>query len=179
MNSQPPLLPLFQQLRQAGMKLTPEQYDLLQQALEQGHGLSGWEDLKRVCRLLWVKPSLNYDRDLFEQTFDRYVQDHQRQFQAATTPQPSASTTATRTGSQPTLPQVPPRRMPATQAAGERQAPIAIQTAPAALRQATKTSWVITPTALPLSLRSVQSSWRSLRRPMSNGWQQRLIWRQP
>ena len=164
-----PFLDLFHQLRQAGMKLTPEQYNLLQQALEQGHGLSGWEDLKRVCRLLWVKPSLDYDGDLFEQTFDRYVQDHQRRFQAATTSQTSATTTAIRTGSQPTLPQVPPRRMPATQAEGERQAPIALQTAPVALRQATKTSWVIAPTALPLSLRSVQSSWRSLRRPISNG----------
>ena len=167
MNSNPPLLDLFHELRQAGMKLTPEQYDLLQQALEQGHGLSGWEDLKRVCRTLWVKPSLNYDRDVFEQTFDWYVQEHQRQFEAYTFPQSAASTSVTQI--QPSLPQVPPRRMPAAQESSEIEAPIAIKTAPPSLRQPNKTNWIITPTSLPLSLRSVQSSWRSLRRPIRSG----------
>ena len=74
-----PLLDLFQQSRKAGMKLTFEQYDLLRQALEVGDGLADWEDLRDVCRMLWVKPSLNYDAEIFEQVFDQYQADYQRQ----------------------------------------------------------------------------------------------------
>jgi uncharacterized protein with von Willebrand factor type A (vWA) domain len=169
MNSHPPLLSLFHQLRQAGMKLTPEQYDLLQQALQQGHGVGGWEDLKRVCQLLWVKPSPNYDRHLFEQTFDRYAQAHQRQFETYTAPPPATAISVKPTVSPPVPPQVPPRRMPDRQSTGEIQAPIAIKTAPPTLRPPTKPNWITMPTVLPLSLRSIQSSWRSLRRPVRSG----------
>ncbi len=168
MSSNLPLLDLFQTMRREGMKLTPEQYDLLQQALQQGHGLSGWDDLKRVCRMLWVKPSPNYDRDLFEQTFDRYVEAHQRQFQAYLFPAPTASTPKPLTLPQPAQPQVPPRRMPNTQESGETQSPIAIKTDPFPLPPQ-KTDWIVIPGALPLSLRSVQSSWRSLRRSTRRG----------
>jgi uncharacterized protein len=78
--SQLPLLQLFQRLRQQGMKLTIEQYDLLRQSLDLGFGLD-WERLERVCRLLWVKPSLNYDEMIFRQEFANFRQQHQDAFQ--------------------------------------------------------------------------------------------------
>jgi hypothetical protein len=60
-----PFLALFHHLRAAGMMLTPEQYDLLRQAIAYGYGIGTWDDLRRLCRLLWVKPSPNYDAEIF------------------------------------------------------------------------------------------------------------------
>ena len=86
-----PFLDLFQQLRQAGMTLSLEQYNLLRQALGEGFGLANWEaqreedyweDLRQVCRVLWVKPSQNYDSEVFDQTFRRYVQQKRREIEA-------------------------------------------------------------------------------------------------
>lgn len=168
MNSSLCLLTLFQQLRQAGMKLTPEQYELLQQALQQGHGIQGWEDLKRVCRLLWVKPSLDYDGAVFDRVFDRYQQAHQREFQSSIVPDVTSASLQ-----RPTpdihIPQVPPRRMPAAEAISEVQAPIAVKTQSLGLGTPKKTDWVVTPTAVPLSLETIERSWRSLRRPLRKG----------
>lgn len=70
------LLDLFQELRKAGMALTLEQYELLRQAVTQGYGLGGWQDIKRVCRLLWVKPSADYDANIFDRTFEHYIKQH-------------------------------------------------------------------------------------------------------
>jgi uncharacterized protein len=72
-----PMLDLFVRARQAGMHLTIEQYDLLRQALATGAGLADWDDLRDVCRMLWVKPSLNYDAEVFDQVFDDYQADYQ------------------------------------------------------------------------------------------------------
>jgi uncharacterized protein len=75
-----PLLQLFERLRAAGMHLTIEQYDLLRQSLGLGYGLD-WEALERVCRLLWVKPSGDYDAEVFTREFGRFRSQHQRGFQ--------------------------------------------------------------------------------------------------
>jgi uncharacterized protein len=74
-----PLLHLFQRLRQRGMALTIEQYELLRQSLDKGFGLD-WNSLERICRLLWVKPSLNYDEAIFRQEFDDFRRVHQEEF---------------------------------------------------------------------------------------------------
>jgi uncharacterized protein len=63
---------LFLRLRRAGMKLSIDQYEQARQSLYQGYGLAGWEDLQEICRLLWVKPHLNYDARIFEHEFDLY-----------------------------------------------------------------------------------------------------------
>jgi uncharacterized protein len=76
-----PMLDLFQQLRDAGMKLTIEHYELLQQSLAAGFGVTDWEDLRDTCRVLWVKPSANYDAEIFDRVFDRYQQYYQQQFE--------------------------------------------------------------------------------------------------
>jgi uncharacterized protein len=67
-----PLWDLFRQLRQAGMKLTIEDYQLFRRSISSGFGLADWADLEDICRFLWVKPSQNYDADVFDREFARY-----------------------------------------------------------------------------------------------------------
>ncbi|MBE7385174.1 MAG: hypothetical protein F6J95_027675 [Leptolyngbya sp. SIO1E4] len=172
-----PFLDLFQRLQQAGMKLSPEQYDLLRQALSKGFGLENWEgqnwdDLRQVCRVLWVKPSRNYDAQAFETVFDHYVEQkcreirsHQRR-EVKPTPTPAKPQRPTRQ-----LPQVPPRKMPMSQPSlEEAKAPVAIKTGLAGLPEVANTDdLVLTPTQLPLPQRTVLDSWRLLRRPLREG----------
>jgi uncharacterized protein len=67
-----PFLDLFEQLRSAGLMLSIEDYELLQRALLRGRGSSSWAELERVCALLWVKPSANYDGEIFQREFRLY-----------------------------------------------------------------------------------------------------------
>ena len=75
-----PMLDLFQQLRDAGMKLTFEDYELLRQALGDDYKPSNWDDLRDICQLLWVKPSLNYDLEIFDRELDRYQAEKEQEF---------------------------------------------------------------------------------------------------
>jgi uncharacterized protein len=76
-----PMLDLFQQLRAAGMKLTIDEYDSLRQALDEGFGLEGWDDLRDICRMLWVKPTFDDAAEIFEQVFDAYQIQYQQQME--------------------------------------------------------------------------------------------------
>jgi uncharacterized protein len=76
-----PMLDLFQQLRDAGLKLTIEQYEWLRQALATDVVLEDWEDLRDICRPLWVRPSLNFDGKVFDREFDRYRDQYQKLYQ--------------------------------------------------------------------------------------------------
>ena len=51
----PPLLTLFTQLRKAGLSLRIDEYYLALDALKKGFGVANYEDLKSVCRAIWVK----------------------------------------------------------------------------------------------------------------------------
>ncbi|MFM7449839.1 MAG: hypothetical protein ACKO24_14745 [Leptolyngbyaceae cyanobacterium] len=168
-----PFLDLFQALQQAGMKLSLEQYDLLRQALGQGFGLENWEgkdwdDLRQTCRVLWVKPHLNYDAQVFEDAFNRYVQKKQQEIRAqkrSQQPLPPAIPPPQPPARQ--LPRVPPRKMPLSQPPPEQQqVPIAVKTGLPSLPEVDETGLHLTPTDLPLSTRTVLDSWRFLRRPL-------------
>jgi uncharacterized protein len=76
-----PMLDLFRQLRAAGMKLTIDEYDSLRQALDEGFGLEGWDDLRDICRMLWVKPTFDDAAEIFEQVFDAYQIQYQQQME--------------------------------------------------------------------------------------------------
>ncbi len=163
------LLDLFQKLREAGMALTLEQYDLLRQAITQGYGLGGWEDLRRVCRLLWVKPCANYDASIFDRTFDRYVQQHHAKMPVKPDPTPPEKTTPTKPSQN--LPQIPPRRrtVPSTPT-GEVQVPVAIQTSSTSpIFQNARNNFHLSPTDFPIQLQDVQIAWRLLRRVVRVG----------
>ena len=92
------------------MALTLEQYNLLQQAVACGYGLGGWEDIKRVCRLLWVTTCDNYDINIFNRTFDDYIQQHHNKMPVKPTNQETQQQKDTTTTSKPpaNLPQLPP-----------------------------------------------------------------------
>ncbi|MEL7314965.1 MAG: hypothetical protein AAFN08_08435 [Cyanobacteria bacterium J06559_3] len=171
-----PFLDLFQQLQQAGMKLSPEQYDLLRQALRQGFGLENWagqnwDDLRQVCCVLWVKPSRNYDAQVFETVFDRYVEQKRRAIRSHQRREVKPTSTPAKPPSPARrLPQVPPRKMPVSQPSPEAaKAPVAVKTGVAGLPEVDDTGLVLTPTHLPLPQRTVLDSWRLLRRPLREG----------
>ena len=106
-----PMLDFFQQLCRVGMKLTIEDYELLRQVLGTDYQLTDWEDLRDICRLLWVKPSLNYDGGIFDREFDRYRVEKEQEFDrwlatiaGTSTPEPAGEINFG------VLPKIPPRR---------------------------------------------------------------------
>jgi hypothetical protein len=171
-----PFLDLFQRLQQAGMQLSPEQYDLLRQALTQGYGLANWDghnwdDLRQVCRVLWVKPSRNYDGQVFDQVFNHYVTEKRRAIQALQRPEISSKPSPPQPLAPTRLwPKVPPRKMPAsTPAPAAAQAPVAVKTGLAGLPEVDTSGLSLTPSQLPLPQRAVLDSWQLLRRPLREG----------
>ncbi|NJR74307.1 MAG: hypothetical protein HC773_12890 [Scytonema sp. CRU_2_7] len=171
------LLDLFQELRKAGMALTLEQYDLLRQAIAQGYGLGGWQDIKRVCRLLWVKSRADYDGNIFDRTFERYIQQHRDKMPVEPdepVPEPAPKTPPPKPPSN--LPQIPPRkRSPSTQKPGEVQVPVAVQSKQVSTRfEDAKNKFRVPPTDFPIQLSDVQVSWRLLRQAKQVGWDYEL-----
>ena len=163
------------------MQLSPEQYDLLRQALGQGFGLANWEghnwdDLRQVCRVLWVKPSRNYDSQVFDQIFDRYVSQKRREIQALQHPQ-KLSTSPSPEPSKATRqwPKVPPHKMPeSTSAAAEAKTPIAVKTGLAGLPEVDDRGLSLTPSQMPLPQQAVLDGWQLLRRPLPEGGRHEL-----
>jgi uncharacterized protein with von Willebrand factor type A (vWA) domain len=156
------LIELFQSVRKAGMVLTLDEYDLLRQALAKGYGLGGWEDLKRICQLLWVKPSFNRDAKAFQQGFNQFRQRHQVELPVL---EPIKHKAKPPISAQ--LPQVPPRKWPAREAKGEALAPVAVKTLFPAMPlspSGKKTGFRLQPQDFPIDLYDVQCNWRSLRK---------------
>ncbi len=172
-----PFLDLFHHLRDAGMPLTPEQYDLLRQTLylDQGYGLKGWDDLRRLCRLLWVKPCPNYDGEMFDRAFDQYVQHLHRQWQAELEPAPPSPAKRQTSADAPALPTVPPRQMPSQQQpASDGQAPVAVKTAPPQYPISPEPSFHLMPTQMPVKLETIYGSWKTLRQFIREGHEDEL-----
>ncbi len=170
------LFDLFQTLRKSGMELTLEQYDLLRQAVDQGYGLGGWQDLKRVCRLLWVKPCANYDDKLFDRTFDDYVQQHHARMPVKRDGSSTHKIEKT-PSTQPSdnLPRIPPRQSPSNQSTGDVQVPVAIQTQPVSQPfQDARTSFHLRPIDFPIQLQDVQIAWKLLRQSRQVGFEYEL-----
>lgn len=174
-----PFLDLFQRLQQAGMHLSPAQYDLLRQALGQGFGLANWEsheksdwdDLRQVCRVLWVKPSAHFDGQVFEQVFERYVNEKRKEIRDLQRPQPPITPPRPEpAASTRRWPQVPPSKMPASPpAAAEAKTPVAVKTGLAGLPEVNAEGMALTPRQMPLSQRAILDSWQYLRRPLREG----------
>ena len=176
------LLDLFRKLQDAGMALTLEQYELLRKAVAQGYGLGGWQDIKRVCRLLWVKPCANYDGKIFDLTFERYIKQHhdkmpvQSALLVSEPPKPKKPPS--------NLPQIPPRipprsKSPSTEKQGKGQVPAAVETGTTPnpkkpvstpFEDAKKgKEFHFKPTDFPIQLQDVQVSWRLLRQAKQVG----------
>ena len=170
-----PFFDLFLQLRDAGMALTPEQYDWLRQALDKGYGFygeKGWDDLKRLCRLLWVKPCANYDGEMFDRIFDAYVRQQGEKLQVLPEPPPIRQNASEKTSedSADNLPRVPPRRMPSRDTAEPPKVPVAVKVeSPRENQRNNSQRFQLTPTDLPISTASVRVTWNQLRRPVAVG----------
>ncbi len=160
----PPFLDLFDRLRSAGMQLTWEHYDWLQKALLTGHGLDSWEQLKQTCRVLWVKPSNNYDREIFDREFDLYCQQFREESIQPEHPLPITHYPLPTT---PSLPQVPPRLMP-TSEPSRIEAPTGVQSPPSELHYSGKNN-ILKPIDLPISIPQIRECWRALRRASRTG----------
>jgi uncharacterized protein with von Willebrand factor type A (vWA) domain len=164
---------VFEALRQAGLQLTLDQYALLRQAVQTGYGLGGWDDLKQICRLLWVKPSQNYDSEIFNQAFEAYVQ-QQRNAPLTTAQASEATSTPEHSGLQEPapettprrLPQVPPGRATAETSDGLGQVPTAFRTQERDIKTTPRQRFKLRPERLPLRPTSVQSLWHTLRQPL-------------
>ena len=175
------LLDLFQELRKAGMALTLEQYNLLQQAVACGYGLGGWEDIKRVCRLLWVKPCDKYDINIFNRTFDDYVQQHHNKMPVKPTNQETQQQKDTTTTSKPpaNLPQIPPRNRkqesPSTEKPGKVEVPMGIKTSSTSPKfDNTRNNFHLYPQDFPIQLQDVEMVWRLLKQPVQVAWDYEL-----
>ncbi|MEM9446972.1 MAG: hypothetical protein AAGA75_00380 [Cyanobacteria bacterium P01_E01_bin.6] len=171
-----PFLDLFQQLQGAGMKLSPEQYDLLRQAIGKGFGQEDWkwDELRQVCRVLWVKPSRNYDGQTFEQVFDQYVRQKQEEIRAQLTVTQPEAKTAPPKPAQPMRqwPRVPPRKKSVSQpeaTTAEEKVPTAFKTGVEGLPQMDDPRFKVTPRQMPLPQRTILDSWQLLRRPLREG----------
>jgi uncharacterized protein len=166
-----PMLDLFQQLRDAGMLLTMEDYEDLRRAIAEGNGLTDWEDLRDLCRMLWVKPSLNYDIEIFEPEFDRYQEQYRQRVQDWLTKRPPAELPLPKVQEfQPgEWPKIPPRcreTEPASAPETEPDKPIGEGLGAAKLDRPEPTirkpEFVV---QVPISRETVRRTWKMLRRP--------------
>jgi uncharacterized protein len=162
----PPFLDLFDRLRGEGMQLTWDHYDWLQKALLTGHGLESWGSLKRTCQVLWVKPSNNYDREIFDREFDLYCQQFQQEPNQPEHPSPITPYPLVPSEAE-VLPQVPPRLMP-TRAKSPIKAPTGVKTSPSDLHLSGKNN-ILKPIDLPISIPKMREYWRVLRRVSRTG----------
>lgn len=171
-----PMLDLFQQLRREGMRLTIEQYDLLRQSLDSGYGLKDWDDLRDVCRMLWVKPSFLDEDEVFEQVFERYQSKYQKQLEDWFTQhnvkevelsQPSLETPL---GVLPTIPirQFSRGSTQETQTENQAQSGYGMDAVKHDRPKPSKSKreYVV---EVPISGEIVKRTWRSLRRPIVDG----------
>lgn len=178
-----PLLQLFQNMRQAGLHLTIEQYDLLRQSLNLGFGLD-WESLERTCQLLWVKPSRNYDLTTFQTEFARFRQQHQAALQTYRAAQPPPPAPEIPLG---VLPQIPPRRFQTQDA----PTPISAPHSPSPNSADEDGLGAIDPPSsgkrikrepqfeagdVPITLERIDEIWRSLRYPVIHEQVEELDW---
>jgi uncharacterized protein len=170
-----PMLDLFQQLRDAGMKLTVWDYELCRQALGDDYELTNWEDLRDTCRLLWVKPSLNYDHKIFEREFDRYQTEKEREFDRwLATLQSETDSDKDRPINFGVLPQIPPRKKTATESppnsAASEPDDASCEAVDAVRQERPKSPRSRPEFALEVPIPQVvfQRSWRTLRRPIAD-----------
>jgi uncharacterized protein len=170
-----PMRDLFQQLRRAGLGLTIDQYELLRQALDAGFGLKSWEDLRDVCRVLWVKPGLDDLAETFEQVFDVYqvtYQKHLEDWFSQRASQESESESPLQETSLNVLPTVPLRSFgevaaPETQTETETPLGEGMDAVKNDRPRSSKLSRDYE-VKVPISSEVVRRTWRSLQRPIAD-----------
>ena len=164
------LVELFGEMRAAGMALTMEQFGWLRAAVAKGYGLGGWEDLERVCRRLWVRPTPEYAPEKFNRAFERVRQRYAVNLEP---PPPQIPPTPIQERES-SLPQVPLRRFPApelpTPSASPAQIPAGVQVdSSLPLNPQGRRQFSVQPQKMPVSLAEARMLWRLMRRPQRSG----------
>jgi uncharacterized protein len=158
-----PFFDLFEYLRPK-MQLTLDQYDLLKHSLWLGYGATSWEDLQRVCALLWVKPS--YD-DSQQKLFDReFIAYREKSIELGAKVVPEQEKDIVKRPPEKSLklllPKLPKRLIPDIDKPSSIQAATGIKIPPTIEPKIAK-NLKFPPVDLPISLPKVRESWRVLR----------------
>jgi uncharacterized protein len=157
------VLDLFQEMLHSNMLLTLEQYNLVRQAISQGFGLGGWDDLEGVCRLIWVKPDPLEDATRFEQAFERFRQRHEKVWFVLDDEKVELQPEEEPSEAKSVLPRIPPRVISIPEHSLEKKVPVAAKTMDIPRsNQGKKEGFKLRPTQLPLSLREIRNGWKML-----------------
>jgi uncharacterized protein len=149
---------------QPKLDLTLDQYDALKKSLWMGYGTTSWEDLRRVCSLLWVRPSDNNNHQKkFDSEFSAY-----RQRIIDSLPKnlsisaKDSSFDRSKATVSPVLPSLPLRLVPIADQPSEVKAATRVQTS-ISTNQSFRQELKFPPVDLPISLSQVRENWRLLR----------------
>jgi uncharacterized protein len=159
------LIDLFDRLRPQ-LRLTIDQYGIFFDAWQQGHGQNDWEELRLVCKLIWLKTNRKTDPiavDLFDREFDAWQQECQENIRAwfeqfkPSTPPPE-KTTPIQLDTLPIIPRrrnspPPPTKTPDPTQPEPKEAAVALK--------GNKPHLAIE--KLPINLVDIQRTWRSLK----------------
>ncbi|MBO3457634.1 SUMF1/EgtB/PvdO family nonheme iron enzyme [Aetokthonos hydrillicola Thurmond2011] len=162
------LLKLFYGLRQAGLPLRIEDYQLLCQAWDKGFKPENYRELRKLCQRLWVKSVA--ERQCFENYFDQCLQEWSSQGESEFSPdQPHRRTTQ-------------PEQTPQTQPTPQYQPYTTTPDTPEnldiaqAVNQSQHTNKLIPPGKFtlndeyfPVTRRQMEQGWRKLRQPIRQG----------
>lgn len=170
----PPLLDLFILMREeAGLPLTIDEYYLLLEALKGGFGIGSREELKQICRLLWIKSQFSPQAKSFEEYFDQYFKRYDEQVKALSKKlkhtqkdiiseeRPSDFVDKDESKPPETLPDIPLN--------SNLQVPIAIRGKLLPRKLFRKDVYQLSARDFPITERQIQQSLRYLRRPIREG----------
>lgn len=176
--SEPPLLDLFILMRDsAGLPLTIDQYHMLLQALRGGFGISSRDELKQVCRLLWLKSKSLSQVERFEQCFERYFKESSQNLEPEEKQEPRDTKTEGKQQGIPTPTKETPKTPEKPTAKPKKPNPPNYPQVPTAIRGRLlpekpfneKRRYRLTPQNFPATKRQIQQNWRYLRRPIREG----------
>ncbi|MCC5618377.1 hypothetical protein LC605_25495 [Nostoc sp. CHAB 5836] len=170
----PPLFDLFILMREElGLPLTIDQYYLLLEALKGGFGIASREELKKICRLLWIKSQFSRQAENFEECFDEYFKRYDERVKPAPKKPkdtqediPSLETPPNSVEKDESEPLETPPEIPSK---GNLQVPIAIRGKLLPKKLFRKDVYQLSARDFPVTERQIQQSWRYLRRPIREG----------
>lgn len=176
-----PLFDLFQELREP-LSLQPEQYFLLLEAIKKGFGCSNIDDLKSICRLLWLKSVNSRAEKQFETIFNKYFQENQKLTPSSTTASPSQiqekdssnENVGDRQISTPTYQPPSNKSIIAQKTASQIRLTSAYQTAPPIDITESKQGYILKVSDFPFLERQTRHSWLRLRQPLRRGKTQEI-----
>ncbi len=172
----PPLFDFFIGLREsAGLPLTIDQYHLLLQALSGGFGIANREELKQICRLLWLKSESSPQAEKFEQYFEQYFKQYDESLKPQT-PNHKSSRTSNKTDSDATksktsVNETDSKTSVTTYSSSESSSFIPTAMRGEFLNQKSfkQGNYQLSVKDFPITERQIQQNWRYLRRPIREG----------